>query len=289
MRFVSFKKLGSTAVGVTTKDGVVDLSIAAPHLPQSIAALVSLGKPGIEMIEKLIAKAPKAAYINPKEIKYAPPIENPGKIICVGLNYADHAAESPYKNVPEYPIFFARFANSLVAHNEPLIRPKVSADFDFEGELAVVIGQKCRHVTKDRAHEVVAGYSVFNEGSVRDYQFKSTQWLVGKDFDGSGGFGPEVVTADELPPLAKGLDLKTRLNGQEVQSANTRDMVFTIDHLIATLTEVMTLEPGDLIISGTPAGIGFARDPKLYMKHGDVCEVEIEGVGLLSNPIANEV
>lgn len=289
MRFISFEKLGSTAVGVSTKDGIVDLSIAAPHLPQSIATLLSLGKPGFEMIEKLIAKSSKLAYLNPKEIKYAPPIGSPRKIICVGLNYADHAAEVPQQQLPEHPIFFARFANSLVAHQQPLIRPKVSNAFDYEGELAVVIGQRCRHVPKDRVSEVIAGYSVFNDASVRDYQFRTSQWLMGKDFDGSGGFGPEIVTADELPPLAKDLNLKTRLNGQEVQSANTRDMIFKIDHIIASLTEIMTLEPGDLIISGTPAGIGFAREPKLYMKHGDVCEVEIEGVGLLINPIANEV
>lgn len=289
MRFVSFKKLGSTAVGISTKDGIVDLSMAAPHLPQSIVSLLTLGLPGIELIHHAIEKAPKEAYLNSKDIKYAPPISHPGKIICVGLNYADHAAEIPQQQIPEHPIFFARFANCLVAHNEPLILPKVSADFDYEGELAVVIGKKCRHVQQDKVAEVIAGYSVFNDATVRDYQFRTSQWLLGKDFDGSGGFGPEIVSADELPPLAKGLNLQTRLNGRVVQSANTEQMIFKIDQLIATLTQAMTLEPGDLIISGTPSGIGFARDPKLYMKQGDICEVEIEGVGLLRNSVMQEV
>jgi 2-keto-4-pentenoate hydratase/2-oxohepta-3-ene-1,7-dioic acid hydratase in catechol pathway len=212
----------------------------------------------------------------------------PQKIICVGLNYVDHAAESPYKNAPTYPVLFNRFNTTLIGHNAPMIRPKVSEQFDYEGELVAVIGKRGRYIPKEKALGFVAGYSVFNDGSIRDYQFKSTQWLMGKNFDATGPLGPDFVTADELPAGAIGLQLKTRLNGQVMQNANTRDMIFDIATLVSTASDAMTLEPGDLIVSGTPAGVGFARKPPVWMKDGDVCEVEIEGVGTLSNPIKDE-
>jgi acylpyruvate hydrolase len=154
--------------------------------------------------------------------------------------------------------------------------------------MVVLIGKEGRHVPRDKALDIVAGYSVFNEGSVRDYQFKSQTWTCGKNFDGSGGFGPEIVTADEVPPGGKGLAIKTRLNGETLQDGNTADMMFDVPELIAVITEVMTLEPGDIIVSGTPPGVGFVRKPPVYMTPGDSCEVEIEGIGLLRNPIVAE-
>jgi 2-keto-4-pentenoate hydratase/2-oxohepta-3-ene-1,7-dioic acid hydratase in catechol pathway len=170
-----------------------------------------------------------------------------------------------------------------------MIRPLVSDSLDFEGELAVVLKSGGRHIRREQALEHVAGYSIFNDGSVRDYQFKSSQWTVGKNFDATGGFGPFLVTPDELPEGAKGLLLETRLNGVVVQSANTSDMLVDVASQIAILSEAITLEAGDVIVAGTPSGIGWAREPKLYMRHGDVCEVSIEGLGVLSNPIADEI
>ena len=203
------------------------------------------------------------------------------------MNYSDHSAESGFEQ-PKYPTLFGRFNTSLVAHKAPLIRPRISEQLDYEGEVVAVIGKRGRHIAKDAALSYVAGYSIFNEASVRDYQFKAPQWTVGKNFDGTGAFGPTFVTADEVPPGAKGLRLQTRLNGQVVQEASTSDMVFDVETLICVISEAITLEPGDLLVTGTPAGVGLARKPPLWMKPGDTCEVEVEGLGILSNPIADE-
>ena len=220
-------------------------------------------------------------------VSYLPPVA-PSKAIAVGLNYVDHAAESPYKDAPKYPVLFHRFPQSWVAHGEPLVRPHVSQQFDYEGEMVVVIGKAGRYVAKARALDHVAGYSIFNDGSIRDYQFKSTQWMMGKNFDATGAFGPEFVTADELPAGAAGLQLRTRLNGRVLQDANTRDMIFDVATLVTVCSEAMTLLPGDIIISGTPAGVGFARKPPIWMKAGDVCEDEIEGIGVLRHSVVEE-
>ncbi|MFM0658053.1 fumarylacetoacetate hydrolase family protein [Paraburkholderia sediminicola] len=220
-------------------------------------------------------------------VSWLPPLTQPGKIICVGLNYADHTKESPYEQ-PSYPTLFPRFTTSLIGHRAPLIRPLISDSLDFEGELAVILGSGGRHIPQACALDCVAGYSIFNDGSVREYQFKAPQWTVGKNFDGTGAFGPTFVTADELPAGGKGLKLETRLNGKVVQSANTSDMLFDVATLISIISEAITLEAGDVIVSGTPAGIGWAREPKLIMRDGDVCEVEIEGLGVLANTVRDE-
>jgi len=205
----------------------------------------------------------------------------------VGLNYADHTTESNYKQ-PDYPTIFLRCNTSLIAHGEPLVRPRVSHRFDYEGEMAVVVRRGGRHIAKGDALNHVAGYSIFNDGSVRDFQHRTPQWTLGKNFDGTGSFGPVLVTPDELPPGASGLHLTTRLNGTVVQSGNTRDLIFDVATLIAIISECMTLEAGDVLVTGTPAGVGHSRVPPLYMKAGDVCEVEIEGLGTLSNPVEEE-
>ncbi|MCX7254616.1 MAG: fumarylacetoacetate hydrolase family protein [Burkholderiales bacterium] len=190
---------------------------------------------------------------------------------------------------PKQPVLFHRYPTSWVPHGVAIERPKASIEFDYEGEIVAIIGKGGKYITKEKALDHVAGYSLFNDGSIRDFQFRSSQWMWGKNFDRSGGFGPEFISADELPRGAVGLNIETRLNGQVMQKANTRDMIFDIVTLIVACSEGMELHPGDMIITGTPAGVGFARKPPVFMKAGDICEVEVEGMGILSNPVIDEV
>jgi len=284
MRLATIVHKGEPVVAVAAHGAYVDLSIADRSLPTDMVGL--LQRNALRKAAAAAKKAGSRAMVR-GAVKYLPPIPNPPKILCVGLNYVDHAAESPYE-MPKAPTMFLRVATTLVAHKQPLIAPKVSEQFDYEGEMVVVIGKRGRHIKAADALKYVAGYSIFNEGSVRDWQFRSPQWTMGKNFDGSGGFGPEIVTADELPPGGSGLQLKTRLNGQVLQNANTRDMAFDVTALIVEISTGITLEPGDIIVSGTPSGVGFARKPPVWMKNGDVCEIEIEKIGTLSNPIRAE-
>jgi 2-keto-4-pentenoate hydratase/2-oxohepta-3-ene-1,7-dioic acid hydratase in catechol pathway len=284
MRFVAFKRDdGSPRLGLRVGDALVDLT--ALGLPATLKELLQAAG-GLDAARSAAARA--TARIPLAGVSYLPPIGDPAKAIAVGLNYVDHASESPYKDPPKYPVLFHRFPQSWVAHGAPLVRPHVSESFDYEGEVVVVIGTAGRYIEKERALDHVAGYSIFNDGSIRDYQFKSTQWMMGKNFDATGAFGPEFVTADELPAGAAGLQLRTRLNGQELQNANTRDMIFDVATLVHVCSDAMTLYPGDIIISGTPAGVGFARKPPIWMKAGDVCEVEVEGIGVLRNGVVDE-
>ncbi|BDB28678.1 fumarylacetoacetate hydrolase family protein (plasmid) [Cupriavidus sp. P-10] len=278
MRFVSFDFQGKQAVGVRE---------AAQIRVLGNEPLESLLARGVDLAA--YAAQAKGELLDERDVTLLPPLSRPPKIICVGLNYADHTKESPYEQ-PNYPTLFFRVHTSLVAHNQALVRPAVDdcAGLDFEGEVAVILGKGGRHIRKEDALSHVAGYSLFNDGSVREYQFKAPQWTVGKNFDGTGAFGPDLVTADELPPGARGLQLQTKLNGQVVQSASTDDMIFDVETLIAVISEAITLEAGDVIVSGTPAGIGWAREPKLLMQQGDVCEVIVEKIGTLSNPIVDE-
>jgi 2-keto-4-pentenoate hydratase/2-oxohepta-3-ene-1,7-dioic acid hydratase in catechol pathway len=229
----------------------------------------------------------KGEVIDPDEIEYLPPVARGAKLLCVGLNYLDHGAESGFA-LPPHPTIFARFHSSLVGHRANLVRPKASEQFDFEGELVAVIGKTARHIKLKAACDHVGAYSIFNDGTVRDYQLETSQWTVGKNFDGTGAFGPYLVTADEVVHGGSGLRLQTRLNGQVVQSASTGDMIYSVASTIAFLSTAMTLNPGDVLIMGTPSGVGFAREPKLFMKPGDICEVEIEGLGTLSNSVTGE-
>jgi len=285
MRLVAFKRDGGgPALGMRLDDELVDLT--ALGLPSTLRALLEQGADGLASVRTAATRAKNRIPLS--RVAYLPPVIDPAKAIAVGLNYVDHAAESPYKDAPKYPVLFHRFPQSWVAHGEPLVRPRVSQQFDYEGEMVVVIGKPGRYITKEKALDHVAGYSIFNDGSIRDYQFKSTQWMMGKNFDATGAFGPEFVTVDELPPDAAGLQLRTRLNGQVLQNANTRDMIFDVATLVGVCSEAMTLLPGDIIISGTPSGVGFARKPPIWMKPGDVCEVDIEGIGVLRNGVVDE-
>jgi 2-keto-4-pentenoate hydratase/2-oxohepta-3-ene-1,7-dioic acid hydratase in catechol pathway len=258
----------------------------APDAPANLVEFFAAGASVRRALEAALA-ASTSAGIDCREARYLPPELNPGKIVCLGLNYKDHATESGF-SPPDYPTIFLRAGSSLVAHGAPLVRPAASEEFDYEVELAVIIGKRARHASVADALSFVGGYSVFNDATLRDYQFKTGQWTVGKNFDGTGGFGPEVVTPDVLPLGAKGLRISARLNGETVQSANTSDMIFDVASTIAIVSECMTLDPGDVILMGTPSGVGFARKPQLWMRPGDTCECEIETLGVLRNPVAQE-
>lgn len=287
MRFLSFRGEGATRLGIVQGDEVVDLGSVAPELPADLLSLLGSGAERLKSLQSKADAAPASARRPLAALELAPPIDRPGKIVCLGLNYADHAAEGGHAR-PSYPSFFLRTSSSLVAAGAPIIRPSCSEQLDYEAELVAVVGRRARHVGVDEALEYVAGYSCFNDASVRDYQRKTAQWTIGKNFDGTGAFGPVFVTADELPPGARGLRISTRLNGEYMQDANTADMLFPVAETFALLTECMTLEPGDLVVMGTPAGVGHARRPPVWMKHGDVVEVEIEGIGVLRNPVVDE-
>lgn len=284
MRFVTFQKDASARLGVLTGDEIADLSGLA-GAPASLFDLLQAGGDAVASVKPLVEKAPRLPLSGAKLL---PVIPRPGKIICLGLNYAEHAAEGG-REKPDYPNFFMRSATTLIGQGASIPRPRVSEQLDFEAELAAIIGRRVpRHVAKTEALSYVAGYACFNDVSVRNYQRRTPQWTIGKNFDGTGPFGPAFVTADELPQGARGLKIESRLNGKVMQSANTRDMIFPVDETIMLLSQCMTLEPGDVLVMGTPAGVGFARTPPVWMKAGDTIEVEIEGVGLLSNPVVNE-
>ena len=284
MRLIAFKnRSGQARLGARVGEEIVDLTAAG--LPDSLDALLRQGEAGMAVARAAVEQ--RAHCLPLAGITWLPPVAQPSKAFAIGLNYKDHAAESKF-DLPRYPVIFQRFASSWVAHGEPIVRPHVSVQFDYEAELVAVIGKAGRYIPKERALEHVAGYSVFNDGSIRDYQTKSGQWLWGKNFDNSGGFGPEFVTTDELPPGAVGLNIQCRLNGQVLQNANTRDMIFDVATLVAACSEGMALQPGDIIITGTPSGVGLARTPQVWMKAGDVCEIEVEGVGVLRNPVVDE-
>lgn len=258
-------------------------------LPESeIGGLFGLLNDGGAALRAAHDRLASAPLLDPAKVRLLPPVRRPGKIICIGLNYADHSAESGFDKVPDYPTVFGRFSTGLIGSEAPMVRPRISDELDFEGELAVIIGTHARHVTKADALSYVAGYSIFNDGSIRNYQFKAPQWTVGKNFDNTGAFGPVFVSSDELPAGGSGLRIETRLNGEVVQHSSTDKLVFDVASLVSILSEAMTLEPGDVIATGTPAGVGLARTPKLWMKPGDICEVEIEGIGVLRNPVIGE-
>jgi 2-keto-4-pentenoate hydratase/2-oxohepta-3-ene-1,7-dioic acid hydratase in catechol pathway len=285
MRFISFTHNGQPGLAIETPAGELRGILASERTyPGDLLHLLRQGRDSLVAAARTLSSG---TVFNRDRVRYLPPLSNPEKIVCVGLNYADHTKESSYEQ-PKYPTLFSRFNSTLVGHGCAILRPRASEQLDYEGELVVVIGRRGRHISAEQALDHVAGYSIFNDASLRDYQFKSPQWTVGKNFDATGCFGPSFVSADEVPAAARGLKLQTRLNGQIVQNASTSDMIFDVVSLITIISEAMTLQVGDVIVTGTPSGVGFARKPPLWMKHGDVCEVEIEGIGVLRNPIEDE-
>ena len=277
MRLASFRLQGRDGFGVVDDAHVVDLSGDVTTLRD---ALATWGLAGIRARAASGVKRPCA------EITWLPPIPAPDKIICVGLNYHEHAKEAGMA-VPGKPSLFVRFPGAQVGHETPVSRPRASAQFDYEAELAVVIGKAGRHVTEERAEDIIAGYSCFAENSVRDWQKHATQATPGKNFEASGAFGPWIVTPDEAGTVTQ-MEVVGRLNGREMQRDSAANMIFTVPQLIAYISTFTQLLPGDVIVTGTPAGVGFTRKPPVYLVPGDVFEVEITGVGTLRNPVIDE-
>lgn len=284
MRLLTFRHDGRDQVGVRRDDQVLPVSSIAPDLPGSVLGL--LAGEHLDMLQSKV-EAYNGATIAVDDIEYQVLIPRPGKVICIGRNYAAHAAEGGAET-PTFPEVFFRGPTSLVAHQGTIVRPQCSEMLDFEGEIALVIGKSCRHATQENALEFIAGYTLFNEATIRNYQKFSSQWTIGKNFDDTGAFGPELVTSDELPDGIAGMNLMTRLNGDLMQDAQTDDLVFPVRALIAILSECMTLEPGDVVVTGTPAGVGYARKPPIWMKAGDTVEIEVPGIGKLVNTIKDE-
>ncbi len=279
MAFVSFIAEGRATYGIARPDGVFDLGrhlgAAFPDL-RSLLTAQSLG---------LIAALPEPTTTDyaTGQFTYLPILPNPSKILCVGLNYEDHRVETK-RPVANYPTLFTRFADTLTGHNTPMLLPASSTSFDYEGELAVIIGKHGFHVPEEKALDLVAGYSVFNDGSIRDWQRHTNQFTPGKNFPSTAGFGPSLITPDEAGALP-GKSIQTHLNGQLVQSAHLGDMIFSIAKVIAYITAFTPLSPGDVIATGTPGGVGFMREPPLFMRPSDTVTISIEGIGTLTNTI----
>jgi 2-keto-4-pentenoate hydratase/2-oxohepta-3-ene-1,7-dioic acid hydratase in catechol pathway len=289
MKIVNFETANGIRMGVVEGDTVIDVQAVDAGLPGELGAFLR-GNGDIKALAAAVKAAPAAARLPLAGLKLALPIAQPGKVICLGLNYLDHVKEGGYRdNIPKFQSIFFRVMTSMTAPGKPLLRPQKSIQFDYEAELVVIIGKRAKHLTLENAADCVAGYCCGMEGSIREYQRHTTQWGMGKNFDETGSYGPWMVTADELPRAATGLMIESRLNGTTMQSSNTDHFMFPVAESLVYLTEGMTLEPGDIIFTGTPSGVGHARKPEpVWMKAGDTIEVEIQGLGVLSNPIADE-
>jgi 2-keto-4-pentenoate hydratase/2-oxohepta-3-ene-1,7-dioic acid hydratase in catechol pathway len=284
MKFVSFAYQGKQSYGLVDDKGVFDAVQAAPQFGKTLKEAIAGNH--LEEIGRL-ASASGSSRIALADIAFLPVITEPDKILCIGINYLSHVKETG-REVPKYPMIFSRWADSQVGHDQPMIRPQASEKLDFEGELAVIIGRAGRHIKAADAFKHVVGYSCYNDGSVRDWQKHTIQFVPGKNFPATGGFGPYLVTSDEVGDPST-LSLITRLNGEVVQDGSTDDLIFDIPALIEYCSTFTELRPGDVIITGTTGGVGAFRTPPLWMKHGDVIEVEISKVGKLVNTIADEV
>lgn len=284
MRIASYIYKQQIYYGLMGPNGLCHMADCLPSAPPDINTFITQAHAQPGLLAAANAAAASARVVDMAQVKLLPCVPKPGKIICLGVNYTDHAKEGG-NVVADYPALFFRGATSLTSHGGPIVLPRVSDKLDFEAELALVIGQRMKDVDEAHALSGVFAYSCFNDASLRDYQKRTSQWTIGKNFDSTGGFGPYLVTADELPPGCDGLQIESRLNGQVMQSANTRDMVFGVARTLALLSDCLTLEPGDVVVMGTPAGVGYARTPPVWMRSGDVIEIEIEGVGLLRNVV----
>ncbi|HEV2972647.1 MAG TPA: fumarylacetoacetate hydrolase family protein [Pirellulales bacterium] len=285
MRLVSYQSAAGSRVAVARDGALVDLNRADPSLPAAIVELLELGPTGIERAAAAVA----AGKSFPMEsVKLLAPVPRPEKVICVGLNYADHARETG-KDPPPEPVIFCKFVTSVAAHGDPIVLPKSSRKVDYEAELVVVIGRAGRHIPVEESLAHVAGYCCGHDVSARDWQTGKPggQWLLGKSFDGFAPFGPELVTADELGDSGN-LRVQLRINGLTMQDSSTRQFIFSVAELVAYISGVCTLHTGDVIFTGTPPGVGFARKPPVFLKPGDVVEVEIERIGVLRNPVVAE-
>jgi len=282
MKIVSYRDVKGDTFGVAVDDGIIEVGRASGLGHADLKAVLEAG--ALDAVRNFAAG--RSADVAQDKVTFLPPIGTPDKIIMVGLNYATHIAEGG-REPPKYPMLFPRYANSQVGHGQPMIRPKVSEYFDFEGELAFVVGKAGRHVTKEDAYSHVAGYACYNDGSIRDWQRHTIQFMPGKSFMGTGSFGPWLVTTDDIPD-PEVMSLVTRLNGEEMQRATIDDLVFGVPELMAYITTFTELVPGDVVVTGTTGGVGAYRTPPVWMKDGDTVEVDISGIGVLRNPIVNE-
>ena len=290
MKIVGFEAEGGLRLGVVEGDQVIDLQAVDSKVPADLGAVLAANNGDLKSLGDVAKRAAASARRPLKGLKFGLPVARPGKILCLGLNYLDHVKEGPNRdNIPKFPSIFMRCLTSMVPHEQAIVRPKASEQLDYEAEMMLIVGKRAKHLTLANATSIVAGYSCSNEGSVREFQRKTTQWDMGKNFDRTGGFGPWMVTADELPDGGKGLKIESRLKGTVMQSDNTANMMFPVPEMLVYVTQGMTLEPGDIIFTGTPSGVGHARKPNpIWMKDGDTCEIEIEGIGTLRNPIKDE-
>ncbi len=288
MRLVMFEHAGDAHVGVLHDREVIDLREAWGRgaAPPSLPALFAAGPAAIEQARAAAEQAPEAARRSQDAIRLLAPLPRPPKLLCVGLNYRDHAEETG-QPLPKVPIFFTKAPTSVIGPGTPIILPVDSAQVDYEAELAVVIGTRCRRVDVDKAPDVIAGYTILNDVSARDWQLRTSQWFIGKSFDTFAPMGPAVVTPNEVgdPHV---LDISLRVNGREMQRSNTRHLIFGVSELVAELSRVMTLEPGDVIATGTPGGVGFIRKPPVFLQPGDTVEITIGEIGSLQNPVIAE-
>lgn len=283
MKLVTFNYQAVTRVGAVVGNAVVD-SLGAADIPSTMLEFLAAGQTALQALQELIDSQQQRLALS--DVKVMAPIPRPGKFLGVGLNYADHIAETALQK-PEYPTFFTKQSTCVIAQGEAIHVPKVSEKLDYEVELAFVIGKRCRHVPLEDAHKVIAGYTLVNDVSVRDWQFRSPTWTLGKSFDTHGPMGPWIVTADEISD-PHNLNLKTWIDDGLRQSSNTQHMIFNCYEMIAYLTQAMTLEPGDVIATGTPSGVGVKMKPRGYMQAGQTVKIEIEHIGSLANPVIDE-
>lgn len=283
MKLVTFNYQAVTRVGAVVGNAVVD-SLGVADIPSTMLEFLAAGQTALQALQELIDSQQQRLALS--DVKVMAPIPRPGKFLGVGLNYADHIAETALQK-PEYPTFFTKQSTCVIAQGEAIHVPKVSEKLDYEVELAFVIGKRCRHVPLEEAHKVIAGYTLVNDVSVRDWQFRSPTWTLGKSFDTHGPMGPWIVTADEISD-PHNLNLKTWIDDDLRQSSNTQHMIFNCYEMIAYLTQAMTLEPGDVIATGTPSGVGVKMKPRGYMQAGQTVKIEIEHIGSLINPVIDE-
>lgn len=286
MKLVTFQHNGKTGIGALRADNtIVDFSQTA-GLPTTMKEFLAGGATTLAAAQKAVDSASSNAILNSADVTLNAPVPDPGKIICVGLNYADHAKEAGLP-LPEFPTVFSKYSNTVNAPGAPIVLPKISAEPDYECELGVVIGQRAKNVSQADALSYVAGYLPFHDVSARDYQMRTSQWTLGKTFDTFAPMGPALVTSDEVGDPHT-LDIQLSIGGEVLQTSNTSNLIFKIDYLVSYLSSIMTLEPGDVIATGTPAGIGGARNPKRFLKPGETVRIEISKLGVLENPVVAE-
>ena len=290
MRLITFAYAGQDRLGALASNGgverVYDLNQLEPRLPSDMVAFLTGGPEALALAQQAVAAAGADQGLDPAAVQIKAPIARPPKIICIGQNYLAHAQESN-AGAPPFPIIFAKFANSVIGPGETIVVPRSITQPDYEGELAVVIGRRGRDIPEESALDYVAGYMPLHDVSARDWQMRTSQWVIGKTPDTFCPMGPAIVTADEIPDV-QNLALRTIIGGEVLQEGHTSLMIFSVAHLIADMSQVMTLEPGDIIATGTPAGIGAARTPPRWLRTGDVVRIEIDGVGVLENPVVVE-